>query len=132
MFDFIVRAKNACVDTLRPQPGATSRQIRKDGAVAAAIGLLLVLATGGAPMVLDRLQIRLVLVSRSLLALMLLAYGLFVIGGYRLVTGKGVEQTRYGAGASLGRIVFGVLFVFGTMGVLTGLLILVGYAAGMK
>jgi hypothetical protein len=132
MIDLFRRVKVACGDTLRPPPGLTAAQVRKNGAVAAALGLVLVLATAGAPMALDRLPVHSILLARAVLVLMFLPYALFVIGGYRLVTGKGLEQTRYGAGASLARIVTGVVFVFGSMAVLLGLLIIVGYALGMK
>lgn len=130
MFAPILRLKEACAVTLRPPPGMTAAQVRKNGAVATALGLVLVLLLGVTPLALESLHVQLLLVSRGLLALMLLAYALFVVGGYRLLTGKGREQTHYGASASLGRIAFGVLFVFGSMAVLTGILILVAYAAG--
>ena len=132
MFDLILRAKDACFDTLQPPSGMTAARVRKNGAVAAALGLVLVVLMGGAPLALESLHVHLIIISRSLVVLMLLPYALFVIGGYRLLTGKGREQTRYGASASLGRIAFGVLFVFGSGAVLTGLLVLVGYALGMK
>jgi hypothetical protein len=63
---------------------------------------------------------------------MLLPWGLLVIGGYRLVTGKGLEQTRYGAGPSVGRILVGVGVVIGSMAALFLLLLVAGLVLGLE
>jgi hypothetical protein len=132
MPNLLVRLKDACLDTLRPPPGLTTAQVRKNGAVAAGLGVVLVALTAGAPMLLDRLPLRSGAVPRALIALMLLPWGLFVIGGYRLVTGKGVEQTRYGAGPSINRILIGVGVVIGSMAALFLLFLVVGFLLGLK
>jgi hypothetical protein len=128
----VVRVKDACVATFRPPSSASATEIRKNGGIATALGFVLVVLLGGAPLALETLHVRSQTAGRAILALVLLAYGLFVVGGYRLVTGRGSADERGGTLGSLGRILFGVLYVFASGAVAAGGLILAGYALGMN
>lgn len=43
ILDLVLRVENACAETLKPPPGATAAQVRSNGAVASALGLVLML-----------------------------------------------------------------------------------------
>ncbi|HEY3357419.1 MAG TPA: hypothetical protein VGQ83_29480 [Polyangia bacterium] len=116
---------------LHVPPSATSREVRIDGLIAAAVGLVVVLGTTLAAMALEKLS-GLVELGRALLLLVLVGYGLLVIGGYRALTGRHPASEREDALSSLRRIGIGVAVVVLAFGLLFVLLLGVGAVMGWK
>jgi hypothetical protein len=117
--------------TLRVPAGATARQVRVDGGIAAVVGLVGVVAVTLLAVALEKVAPT-VGVGRALLTLDLAGYGLLVVGGYRLLTGRHPASEQHDALSSVRRIGTGILVVVMAMTLLWGLLLLVGLAMGWK
>jgi hypothetical protein len=117
--------------TLRVPPAATARQVRVDGAIAAVVGLVVVVGGALAAMVIEKVAAT-VGIGRAMLALVFAGYGLLVVGGYRAVTGRHPASEPQDALSSLRRIGTGVLVVIMAMALFWGLLVLMGLILGFK
>jgi hypothetical protein len=105
--------------------------MRVDGAIAAVVGLGVMLTGGVVPLALFELGAPQE-VAEAFLAVLLVGWGLFVIGGYRVVTGRHPESERYTYGASLARVFIGVGLVVGAFAVLMGSTLLALHLLGVK
>ncbi|MBI5479609.1 MAG: hypothetical protein HY906_12165 [Deltaproteobacteria bacterium] len=127
--------RRALSHTLRVPPAATPRQVRVDGLIASAVGLVVVLAGTLGAMLLERYgptQGLTVGFGRVMLALVFVGYGFLIIGGYRAVTGRHPASEHHDSLSSLRRIVTGVVVVIIAFALFYGLLLLVGLVMGWK
>jgi len=123
--------RRALTHTLRVPPTASAREVRIDGLIAAVVGLVVVVAGTLMAMALEKVTMT-VGFGRAMLALVLVGYGLLVIGGYRAATGWHPAGEQHDVMSSLRRIGTGIFVVIVAFGLLFGLLLLVGLAMGWK
>ena len=117
--------------TFHVPPAATARQVRVDGGIAAVVGLVVVVGSMLLMMALEKVT-KTVGFGRAMLALVLVGYGLLIVGGYRALTGRHPASEQHDALSSLRRIGTGILVVVLAFGLLFGLLLLVGLVMGWK
>jgi hypothetical protein len=110
---------------------ATAREVRTNGAIVALVGFAIVLVSGLAPLAVSTAGLP-PIIGRAALAVVLVGYGLFVIGGYRALTGKNPASESYEYASSLRRIFTGVGLVVAASALLLGLMFLVLYMLGVK
>jgi hypothetical protein len=117
------RALDAISDSLSPAPGATSRQIRINGAICVGLGFLMMIIGGGILFFLPPQWSAKVAVLP-----ILLVYGLWLIGGYRLAFG-GNPKSKAGLLDSIIRVTFGIVFIIAMAGLLIGVIALAEFIA---
>ena len=117
--------------SLRVPPTATPREVRTNGAICAAVGFLLLVACGVGIFTIGAVHVPRA-VGLVALAVLLVAYGLFIIGTYRAITGKNPANDSYTATSSLARILAGVGIVVVAAGLLLAIMIAVLALLGIK
>jgi hypothetical protein len=117
--------------TLRVPAAATARQVRVDGAIAAVVGLVVIVAGTLLAVGLEKVA-KSVGIGRAMLALVFAGYGLLIVGGYRALTGRHHASEQHDPLASLRRIGTGIFVVIAAFGLLFGLLLAVGFVMGWK
>lgn len=123
--------RRALAHSLRVPADATKREIRVDGAIASAVGFVVALVGVFLPWLLRGAGVPHV-VGRALLAVVLVGWGLLVIGGYRAVTGRHPDREDYSYASSLGRIFTMVGVVVLGFAALMGLMFVVLYVLGIE
>lgn len=109
------RVLDAVSNSFSPPAGATSRQVRINGAICVGFGFLMLVVSFLVILLLpSRLSAKVLLVPS------LLVYVLWIVGGWRLVFGVSANSEG-GALASLQRIFFGIAFVITMGGLFVGL-----------
>ncbi len=117
--------------TLRVPPQASARQVRLDGALAAVVGLVVIVGGVLAAVTLEKLA-HSVALGRAMLVLLFAGYGLLIVGGFRALTGRHPASEGHDPLSSLRRIGTGIVVVVAAFGVLFGLLLAVGFVMGWK
>jgi hypothetical protein len=111
-------ALHAAEETFRPSCGATPLQVRRNGAITVAVGLLFFCISGAVLVVLPGDT-----ALRAAAMPSLAGYAFIVVGGYRVLTGRSPEASA-APGASMKRILVAiaaaVLFVFVPLAVFVG------------
>lgn len=108
----------AVSETFAPQVGATSRQVRVNGAICIAAAFLTIVLAFGLILLLGSAT------APAILALpAMFMYASLVVGGYRLVFGAS-PKSEDGPLRSLARVAFGVAWIVLIMGSLIGAQIL--------
>ncbi|MFZ6873712.1 hypothetical protein ACO0LF_16760 [Undibacterium sp. Di27W] len=107
------KALDAVSESFAPKPGASSSDIRKNGLLCLAIGLLCVF-----------LSISLIFVKPMIPALMmlpiLLSYAFMIVGAYRAIFGK-TPKPAYPGELSIKRVSFAVITIVFFFGAIAGL-----------
>ncbi|MCC6899845.1 MAG: hypothetical protein IT377_12770 [Polyangiaceae bacterium] len=125
----LARSRRAVLETFAPAPGASGREIRRNGVVTTAVGML-GFVLGGAAMLAAHRWDAPEIVQKLSLAPILAAYVCTIVGGYRVLTGAEPGSREDSLGASLRRITIGIAAVVLAMGLLFGVVTLALYAFG--
>jgi hypothetical protein len=125
------KKEHGAVHILRPAADASAREVRVNGAACVRLGLLLFVAGGALMFILERHAAPSMAVKIGV-APLLVAYALVIVGGYRVLTGREPADESSSTMASSRRIAVGVVAVVLAMTVLFLLLLLGGWALGLK
>ncbi len=117
--------------TLRVPPQATAREVRVNGGIAVAVGLVVIIGSALIAAALEKVTMT-VGFGRLMLAVIFVGYGLIIIGGYRALTGRHPAAEQHDALSSLRRIGTGIFVVVAAFGLLLALLLIVGWVMGGK